>query len=125
MGAGAQDASVARIAVPARPHWRRVLGFRRDVRRETSSKVDRGVIGSVGSGVAKGFRRHVTAAMRKGVGKNFRAPACCDEALVVATPGAAVLEIQAHVSATKRRRRWRPPMNGCARAVVVASAGFG
>jgi len=61
------------------------------------------VIGSVGSGVAKGFRGHVTTAMRKRIEENFRIPAR-DEALVVAEPRAVVLDAQVHVGATKGRR---------------------
>ena len=100
---GAQDASVAGVAVPARLRRRGALGVGRVIGGEPSSKIDRGVIGSVGCGVAKGPRGHVTTAMRNRIEENLRILAR-DEALVVATPRAVVLEVQAHAGATKGRR---------------------
>ena len=89
--------------MPARLHRRGALGVERAIGGEPSSKIDRGVIGSVGGGVAKGLRGHVTTAMRNRIGENLHIPAR-DEARVVAAPRAVVLEVHAHVGATKGRR---------------------
>ena len=106
--AGAQGAVVARVAVPARLHRRGALGVGRLIGGESSSEIDRRVFGSIGSGVAKGFWRHVTTALRQGVGKDLGVPPR-DVALIVAAPGAVVLEVKSNVGATKaRRRRWTP-----------------
>ena len=70
--------------------------------REPSSEIDGHVLGSIGSGVAKGLWRHVTTAMWQGVGKDLGVPPR-EVALVVAAPGAVVLEVKENVGATKAR----------------------
>ena len=106
--AGAQDAAVARVAMPARLHRRGALGVGRLIREEPSSGNDGCAVESIGSGVAKGFWGHVTTVMWPGVGKGLGVPPR-DPALVVAAPGAVVLDVERYVCVSKaRRRRWAP-----------------
>ena len=79
--------------MPARPYWRGALGVGRLAGGEPSSEIDRRVLGSIGSGVAKGLWRHGTTAMWQGVGKDLGVPPR-EVALVVAAPGAIVLEVK-------------------------------
>ena len=57
--------------MPARLYRRGALGVGRLVEGEPSSEIDRRVLGSIGSGVAKGLWRHGTTAMWQGVGKDL------------------------------------------------------
>ena len=95
--------------MPARLYRRGALGVGRLVGGEPSSEIDRRVLGSIGSGVAKGLWRHVTTAMWQGVGKDLGVPPR-EVALVVAAPGAVVLEVKGNVGATKARPRRRTPV---------------
>ena len=85
---------------------RGALGVGRLVGGEPSSEIDRRVLGSIGSGVAKGLWRHVTTAMKQRVWKDLGAPPR-KVVLVVAAPGAVVLEVNGNVGATKARPRRR------------------
>ena len=107
--AGTEDAAVVGAAVPARLYRRGALGVGRLVGGEPSSEIDRRVLGSIGSGVAKGLWRHITTAMWQRVGKDLVVPPR-EVALVVAAPGAVVLEVKGNVGATKARPRRRTPV---------------
>jgi hypothetical protein len=120
--AGAQDAAVARVAMPARLHRRGALGVGRLIREEPSSGNGGWAVGSIGSGVAKGFWGHVTTAMRPGVGRGFGVSPR-DPAIVVAAPDTVVLDVERYMCVPKaRRRRWAPVRWRA--NVVVAPARF-
>ena len=89
--------------MPARLCRRGALGVGRLIGGEPSSEIDRRVLGSIGSGVAKGLWGHATTAMSKGVGKDLGIPPR-GVALVIAATGAVVLEVKENVGATKGRR---------------------
>ena len=106
------------VAGPARLYRRGALGVGRLIGGEPSSEIDGRVLGSIGSGVAKAHWRHVTTAIWQGVEKDLVVP-LREVALVVAAPGAVLLEAKGNVGATKARRRRRTPVRWRWSAVVA------
>ena len=72
--AGTEDAAIVGAAVPARLYRRGAPGVGRLIGGEPSSEIDRRVLGSIGSRVAKGLWWHITTAMWQGVGKVLGVP---------------------------------------------------
>jgi hypothetical protein len=96
--------------MPARLHRRGALGVGRLIGEEPSRVSDGCVFGPIGSRMSKGFWRHVPTAMRVGVGEDLGVPPR-DPALVVAAPGAVVLDVERNVCVSEARRRRRAPVH--------------